>query len=57
MILINPDGFAGRVADPAVADVLLEKLSRFKKNSCHAGVGLPSMLAIGLVGTIWFLGV
>jgi len=40
-MLINPRGFAGKVAEPAVAVELLEKLSKFKKNNCHAGVGRP----------------
>jgi len=30
---------AGKVADPAVAVVALEKLSKFRKNCCHARVG------------------
>ena len=47
---MNPRGFAGRVAEPAVAVELLEKLSKFKKNSCHAGVGLPASLTNWEVG-------
>ena len=48
--LINPAGFAGRVAEPAVAVELLEKLSKFKKNSCQAGVGLPASFTSWEVG-------
>ncbi len=42
MIFINPAGFAGRVAEPAVAVELLEKLSKYKKNIFQAGVGRPA---------------
>ena len=49
-MLINPRGFAGRVAEPAEAVELLVKFKRFRKKSCHAGVGLPDWLANGLVG-------
>jgi hypothetical protein len=51
-MLINPRGFAGRVADPAVAVVLLVKLSKFKKNNCHARVGLPDWSDSGDVGIL-----
>jgi hypothetical protein len=37
---INPTGFAGNVALPAVAVVADEKLSKFRKNCCQALVGL-----------------
>jgi len=43
--LMNPTGFAGKVADPAVAVVALLKLSKLMKNCCQALVGrfvLPS---------------
>jgi hypothetical protein len=40
VIFIKPTGAVGRIALPVVADVALEKLSRFKKNCCHALVGL-----------------
>jgi hypothetical protein len=36
---MNPAGFAGKVADPAVAVGALEKFNRLRKNSCHARVG------------------
>jgi len=52
VILINPAGFAGRVADPAVAVVLLVKLSKFKKNNCHALVGRPDWSDNGDVGMV-----
>jgi hypothetical protein len=38
--LINPTGLAGNVALPVVAVVADEKFSKFKKNCCHALVGL-----------------
>ena len=37
---MKPAGAAGNVAEPAVAVVDDEKLSKFKKNCCHARVGL-----------------
>jgi len=40
VILIKPTGFAGKVALPAVAVGALEKFNKFKKNCCHARVGL-----------------
>jgi hypothetical protein len=40
VIFIKPTGAVGRLAVPVVADVALEKFSRFKKNCCHALVGL-----------------
>jgi hypothetical protein len=50
--LIKPAGFAGRVADPAVAVVLLVKFRRFKKNNCHARVGRPDWSDKGDVGIL-----
>jgi hypothetical protein len=50
--LINPAGFAGRVAEPAVAVVLLVKFRRFKKNNCHARVGRPDWSDKGDVGIL-----
>jgi hypothetical protein len=38
--LIKPTGFAGKVPDPAVAVALLLKFTKFRKNCCHARVGL-----------------
>jgi hypothetical protein len=37
---MNPTGLAGNVAAPVVAVVEDEKFSKFKKNCCHALVGL-----------------
>jgi hypothetical protein len=37
---MNPTGLAGNVAEPAVAVVAEEKFNKFKKNCCHARVGL-----------------
>jgi hypothetical protein len=48
---INPSGFAGRVADPAVAVDALEKFKRFSKNNCQARVGRPVLSINGLVGS------
>jgi hypothetical protein len=39
-MFIKPTGLAGNVAEPAVAVDALEKFSKFKKNCCHALVGL-----------------
>jgi hypothetical protein len=39
-MFIKPTGLAGKVAEPAVAVAAELKLSRFKKNCCHALVGL-----------------
>jgi hypothetical protein len=40
VILINPTGFAGNVAEPVVAVVAEEKFNKLIKNCCHALVGL-----------------
>ena len=37
---MNPTGFAGKVADPAVAVVALVKFNKLMKNCCHVRVGL-----------------
>ena len=47
---MNPSGLAGKVAEPAVAVVALEKLSKLRKNSCHARVGRWVWSIIGAVG-------
>ena len=47
---MNPAGAAGRVAEPAVALEALVKFKRFKKNSCHARVGLWVWSIMGAVG-------
>jgi hypothetical protein len=39
-MLIKPTGLAGNVAAPVVAVVAEEKFNRFRKNCCHARVGL-----------------
>jgi hypothetical protein len=54
---INPTGFAGKVADPAVAVAALEKFNKLSKNSCQARVGRPVSSINGLVGSRWFCGV
>jgi len=36
---MKPTGFAGKVAEPAVAVAAELKLSRLRKNCCHALVG------------------
>jgi hypothetical protein len=38
-MFMKPTGLAGNVAEPVVAVVADEKLSKFKKNCCHALVG------------------
>jgi hypothetical protein len=40
VIFIKPTGALGRLAVPAVAELALEKFSKFKKNCCQALVGL-----------------
>jgi predicted Zn-ribbon and HTH transcriptional regulator len=40
VMFMNPTGLAGKVAEPAVAVVAELKLSRLRKNCCHALVGL-----------------
>jgi hypothetical protein len=40
VMFIKPTGLLGNVPEPAVAVVAELKLSRFKKNCCHALVGL-----------------
>jgi hypothetical protein len=40
VMFIKPTGLLGKVPEPAVAVVAELKLSRFKKNCCHALVGL-----------------
>ena len=39
VMFINPTGLAGNVAEPAVALVAELKLSKLRKNCCHARVG------------------
>ena len=46
-MLINPTGLAGKVVEPVpvVAVVAEEKFNKFKKNCCHARVGLFVVLS------------
>ena len=40
VMFIKPTGLAGKVAEPAVAVAAELKLSKLRKNCCHALVGL-----------------
>jgi hypothetical protein len=42
---MKPTGLDGNVAVPAVAVVAEEKFNKFKKNCCHALVGLLVVLS------------